>query len=76
MINYLSIKRYIQQIYKIKYKEAKIKNTSGKEAPIYFIKTKDIDQLFEMIVSEPFGNKTFLKDVFGFRTRFVGKGII
>ena len=58
-----------------KYKEAKIKNTSGKEAPIYFIKTEDIDQLFEMIVSEPFGNKTFLKDVFGFRTRFTGKNI-
>lgn len=59
-----------------RYKEAKIRNTSGKEAPIYFIKTEDIDKVFEMIVSEPFGNKTFLKDVFGFRTRFVGKGII
>lgn len=58
-----------------RYKEAKIRNTSGKEAPIYFIKTEDIDKVFEMIVSEPFGNKTFFKDVFGFRTRFIGDAI-
>lgn len=57
------------------YKEAKIRNTSGKEAPMHFIRTKDFDKLFEMVVSEPFGNKSFLKDVFGFRTKFVGKNI-
>lgn len=58
-----------------KYKEAKIKNTTGKDAPIYFIKTEDIDKIFEMLVDEPFGNKTFLKDVFGSRTKFIGKEI-
>lgn len=52
-----------------RYKESKIRNTSGKEAPMYFIKTKDLDELFEMITSEPFGNKTLFKDVFGFRTK-------
>lgn len=57
------------------YKEAKIKNTSGKEAPIHFIRTKDFDKLFEMVVAEPFGNKSLLKDTFGFRTKFVGKNI-
>lgn len=57
------------------YKDAKIRNTSGKEAPMHFIRTKDFDKLFEMVVSEPFGNKTFLKDVFGFRTKFAGKDI-
>ena len=57
------------------YKEAKIKNTSGKEAPMHFIRTKDFDKLFEMVVSEPFGNKSLLKDAFGFRTKFVGKNI-
>ena len=57
------------------YKEAKIKNTSGKEAPMHFIRTKDFDKLFEMVVAEPFGNKPLLKDPFGFRTRFVGKNI-
>lgn len=57
------------------YKDAKIKNTSGKEAPMHFIRTKDFDKLFEMVVSEPFGNKSSLKDAFGFRTRFVGKNI-
>lgn len=57
------------------YKEAKIKNTSGKEAPMHFIRTKDFDKLFEMVVAEPFGNKSLLKDAFGFRTRFVGKNI-
>ena len=36
---------------------------------------KNQAKLFEMVVSEPFGNKSFLKDVFGFRTRFVGKNI-
>lgn len=57
------------------YKETKIKNTSGKEAPMHFIRTKDFDKLFEMVVAEPFGNKSLLKDAFGFRTRFVGKNI-
>lgn len=57
------------------YKEAKIKNTSGKEAPMHFIRTKDFDKLFEMVVAEPFGNKSLLKDAFGFRTRFAGKNI-
>lgn len=57
------------------YKDAKIKNTSGKEAPMHFIRTEDFDKLFEMVVSEPFGNKSLLKDAFGFRTRFVGKNI-
>lgn len=57
------------------YKDAKIKNTNGKEAPMHFIRTKDFDKLFEMVVAEPFGNKSLLKDAFGFRTRFVGKNI-
>lgn len=55
------------------YPEAKIKNTTGKETPMYFIRTKDLDKIFEMVVSEPFGNKSLLKDVFCSRTKFIGK---
>lgn len=54
---------------------AKVKNTSNRGGPMYFIKTADLDKLFEIIVSEPCTVKTFYTMVFGFRTRFIGDGI-
>lgn len=54
---------------------AKVKNTSNRGGPMYFIKTADLDKLFEIITSEPCTVKSFYTMVFGFRTRFIGDGI-
>lgn len=54
---------------------AKVKNTSNRDNPMYFIKTADLDKLFEIITSEPCTVKSFYSMVFGFRTRFIGDGI-
>lgn len=54
---------------------AKVKNTSNRGGPMYFIKTADLDKLFELITSEPCTVKSFYTMVFGFRTRFIGDDI-
>lgn len=54
---------------------AKVKNTSNRRGPMYFIKTADLDKLFELITSEPCTVKSFYTMIFGFRTRFTGKNI-
>ena len=54
---------------------AKVKNTSNRRGPMYFIKTADLDKLFELITSEPCTVKSFYTMIFGFRTKFVGKNI-
>ena len=43
---------------------------------MYFIKTADLDKLFEIITSEPCTVKTFYSMVFGFRTRFIDDGYL
>lgn len=46
-------------------------NSSGKDIAMYYIKVNELDILFNELTNSIPVNKTFYKDIFGFRTRFV-----